>query len=435
MAPDLVELVARARDAGEQTFLFERGLRGATGLAGLGCAFQIVGDGRGARLEQPDGMLLDEEPGPPLAAAALLWKRFSRTIDGQGSPQLPATGLVAMGGFAFDLERQPTGEWSGFPSVLLRVPRLSVVRIGTRTFASALDPEAERLLDLEPGAFRAPGARRLQVAPVQEPGAWTARVQDAVGRLQAGSAAKVVLAREVIARADGAIAAGKVLEALRAAYPSCFTFLVAGDDGTALVGASPELLARRLGRQVVSQPMAGSARRGSDDAEDARLGKQLARSSKDLAEHRLVADHVARALEAVSVRVEAQHVPEVVRFANIQHLATTISSELPSLAPPGVLEVCSLLHPTPAVAGAPPRAALDLIRELEGIERGWYAGAVGWMDSNGDGEFAVALRCGLLWEDGARLYAGVGVMPDSEAAAELTETDLKFRALLEALKS
>jgi isochorismate synthase EntC len=124
--------------------------------------------------------------------------------------------------------------------------------------------------------------------------------------------------------------------------------------------------------------------------------------------------------------------PEVVRFTNIQHLATNVAAKLREPAA-NALELAAALHPTPAVGGWPRAAAEKLIDELEGMERGWYAGAVGWIDARGDGEFAVALRCGLLWEDGARLYAGVGVMPDSNAARELEETELKFKALLTAL--
>ncbi len=124
--------------------------------------------------------------------------------------------------------------------------------------------------------------------------------------------------------------------------------------------------------------------------------------------------------------------PEVVRFTNIQHLATTVTADLRAPAA-DALQLAAALHPTPAVGGWPRAAADALIDELEAMDRGWYAGAVGWMDASGDGEFAVALRCGLLWEDGARLYAGVGVMPDSDAARELEETELKFKALLTAL--
>jgi isochorismate synthase len=244
-------------------------------------------------------------------------------------------------------------------------------------------------------------------------------------------AEKVVLAREVIARGDGVVAAAQVARSLRAAYPACFTYLVAGADGTAFAGASPELLVRRAGRSATSQPMAGSAARGRDDEEDARLARELEASAKDRLEHVVVARHVEDGLRRFSAEVRARG-PEIVRFTNIQHLATTVEARLLEPAP-DALELAAALHPTPAVGGSPTDAALGIIDELEGMERGWYAGAVGWIDGRGDGEFAIALRCGLLWEDGARLYAGNGVMPDSDAARELAETELKLRALLGAL--
>jgi len=222
-----------------------------------------------------------------------------------------------------------------------------------------------------------------------------------------------------------------VARSLRSAYPSCFIYLVTGADGTAFVGASPELLVRRSGMRAYAQPMAGSVARGATEADDDRLARQLEESAKDGAEHRLVADFVVDALKPFAETVTARP-PEVVRFTNIQHLATAVSADLREPAA-DALELAAALHPTPAVGGWPRAAADSLIDELEAMERGWYAGAVGWIDAHGDGEFAVALRCGLLWEDGARLYAGVGVMPDSVAARELEETELKFKALLTAL--
>jgi salicylate biosynthesis isochorismate synthase/menaquinone-specific isochorismate synthase len=306
-----------------------------------------------------------------------------------------------------------------------------VTRVRGRTFATAAAAGAEDLLELAPTGVRAPAARRLDVTSVRNPVAWTAAVETAAKRLQAGDAAKVVLAREVVARGDGVVSAGMVARSLRAAYPSCFTYLVTGADGTAFAGASPELLVRRSGGRAYSQPMAGSVARGANEADDDRLARQLVESAKDNAEHRIASQFVADALREFSRTVEARE-PEVVRFTNIQHLATTITAELKTPAA-DALDLAAALHPTPAVGGWPRPAAEALIDELEGLERGWYAGAVGWTDGLGDGEFAVALRCGLLWEDGARLYAGVGVMPDSDPARELEETELKFKALLMAL--
>ena len=244
-----------------------------------------------------------------------------------------------------------------------------------------------------------------------------------------------MLAREVVARADGVVGARGVLRALRAAYPSCFTFLVPGSDGTALVGASPELLLRRTGRAAISQPMAGSAGRGADEAEDRRIADALRASGKDRREHAVVVRAVGDALSTLALTVDVPSAPEVATFTNIQHLATTITAELPQTDPPGVLELCAAVHPTPAIAGYPRAEALAMIDDLEGMERGWYAGAVGWVDAAGDGEFALALRCGLLWEDGARLFAGVGVMPDSDPGAEMAETEMKLKPLLGALSA
>lgn len=367
----------------------------------------------------------------PLAAAAEAWRERAAGLDSEGDPHLAGTGPIAVGGFAFRPERQPGGPWSGFPGVLLRLPALSLARVRGRTFATAATPDAAALLEVTAG-FRAPAARHLEVAPARPAAEWTAAVAEAVRRLLAGEAEKVVLAREVLARGDGALGAGAVARSLRSAYPACFTYLLTGSDGTAFAGASPELLIRRSGRSATSQPMAGSIARGRDEAEDDELARRLEGSAKDGAEHALVPRAVAAALEPLSESVELPARPEVVRLTNIQHLATTVRARLSDPAA-GALDLAAALHPTPAVGGHPRAAALRLIEELEGMERGWYAGGVGWTDSRGDGEFAVALRCGLLWEDGARLYAGGGVMPDSDPEAELEETEIKLRALLGAL--
>lgn len=420
--PDLVDVVAAARDEGHDVMLIERPMPDAVSVAALGKAYDLVATRDGVALEDADGMRVDFEAGDDrLGAAARLWRRVGAALPG----------AIAVGGFAYRPDRDPAGAWSGFPAVLFRVPALAVKRSRGRTAISAALPDAEKLLELSPSVVRAPAARRLELTPIRNPLAWTASVETAAARLRAGTAEKVVLAREMLARGDGVVAAGSVVRALRAAYPSCFTYLVTGADGTAFAGASPELLVRRSGRRAECQPMAGSVARGATDADDDRLAQTLALSSKDANEHRLVSSFVVDALRPFAASVEARG-PEVVRFTNIQHLATRVGAELEGSAA-SALELAAALHPTPAVGGWPRAAAQELIDQLEGMERGWYAGAVGWMDACGDGEFAVALRCGLLWEDGARLYAGVGVMPDSDPARELEETELKFKALLSAL--
>jgi salicylate biosynthesis isochorismate synthase/menaquinone-specific isochorismate synthase len=420
--PDLIDLVSAARDSGHEVLLIERPMPDAVSVAALGKAFDLVAAKGGVALEDAAGRVVDFEPGANrLLAASRLWGRFCESLAGP----------IAVGGFAYRPDREPAGPWSGFPALLLRVPALAVTRVRGRTYATAMTPDAEALLELSATAVGAQPARRLEVSSVRNPVAWTAAVGTASARLRAGDAQKVVLAREVLARGDGVVSAAMVARSLRAAYPSCFTYLMTGADGTAFAGASPELLIRRSGDRAFAQPMAGSVARGATDAEDERLARELEDSAKDAVEHRIVSEFVVEALRPFAKSLSARP-PEVVRFTNIQHLATSVNAEL-THPPAGVLELAAALHPTPAVGGWPREAADALIDELEGMERGWYAGAVGWIDGRGDGEFAVALRCGLLWEDGARLYAGVGVMPDSDPARELAETDLKFKALLTAL--
>jgi isochorismate synthase len=419
--PDLVDLVSVARDAGHEVMLVERPMPDAISVAAIGRVLDLAAAPGGVALEDVDGRRLDFESGDDrIGAAARLWKRISGSL-----------GAIAIGGFAYRPDREPGGAWSGFPALLFRVPALAVMRRRGRTFVYAATPEADDLLDLAPNAVRAPAAHHLDVTPVRNPLAWTAAVQSAAARLRAGEAEKVVLAREVIARGDGVISAGTVARGLRAAYPSCFTYLVSGADGTAFAGASPELLVRRSGSRAFAQPMAGSVARGATDAEDDRLAAELTASGKDLAEHRLVSRFVVDAMRPFAATISADE-PEVVRFTNIQHLATSVEAELKDPAA-DLLTLAAALHPTPAVGGWPRVRADVLIDQLEAMERGWYAGAVGWMDQSGNGELAVALRCGLLWEDGARLYAGNGMMPDSDPARELAETELKLKALLTAL--
>ena len=418
--PDLVDLVTAARDAGHEVMLIERPMPDAVSVAGIGRALDIVAAPGGVAVENADGKTIDFEPGENrVLAASRLWGRIA-TSD-----------ALAVGGFAYRPDREPGGAWSGFPALLFRVPALAVMRRRGRTLVVSATEDAEALLDLTATTARAPSARKLDVSPVRNPLAWTAAVESAAARLRAGGAEKVVLAREVIAHGDGVVAAGTVVRSLRAAYPSCFTYLISGADGTAFAGASPELLVRRAGARAFAQPMAGSVARGASDSEDERLADALVQSTKDADEHRVVSQFVVDALRPFSAGVSARG-PEVVRFTNIQHLATSVSADLNHPAA-DALTLAAALHPTPAVGGWPREAADALIDALEGMERGWYAGAVGWIDGRGDGELAIALRCGLLWEDGARLYAGVGVMPDSDPARELEETELKFKALLTAL--
>ena len=301
------------------------------------------------------------------------------------------------------------------------VPEQLAERMAARV--AALRDDALPLLDPAP-------AGRFKIASVAPPEHYVEAVARAVERIRAGALEKVVLAREVAVHAPTPHDAAAVFGVLRSAFGSCFVFC-AGRGESAFVAASPELLVRREGLRASSVALAGSIRRSADPAVDDHLGEQLLGSAKDREEQAIVTHRIGRALRPHAVWVAAPSEPTVIKVANIQHLATPIRAQLTH--PISVVELAGLLHPTPAVGGEPFAVAEPLIPALEGIDRGWYAGPVGWTDANEDGEFCVALRCALLRGTEARLYAGVGVVRDSDPAAELAETEVKLGALLPVL--
>lgn len=272
-----------------------------------------------------------------------------------------------------------------------------------------------------------PAAARLPPPPRQpDRQAWSAVVEEALARIGDGRLSKVVLAREVTVDMQQPIEVAAVVDRLRDEQPACFTY-AAG----AYVGASPELLARREGQDVLSRPMAGTVSQGGTPGEDRRLVTAMAASAKEQAEHRLVVGDVRTKLGRLCDPCWAEG-PEVVRLSTVAHLATTVRGRLldPAVS---ALAIATLLHPTPAVAGVPQGAALAAIAELEGFDRGLYAGPVGWVDARGDGEWAVALRSAILDGTRARLVAGAGIVAGSDPDAEWEETEAKLAAMRSAL--
>ncbi len=273
-------------------------------------------------------------------------------------------------------------------------------------------------------------AGRYEVVSAAPPEHFEEAVARAVSRIADGEFQKIVLAREVQVHAPAVYDPAAVVGVLREAFPSCFTYCV-GRGGAAFLGATPELLVRRDGLRAGTLALAGSTRRSADPAVDDHLGEQLMRSAKDREEQAIVSRRIERSLAPHSVWVTTAPEPVVVRVANIQHLATPIRAQL--AAPVSAVELAGALHPTPAVGGEPLEVAGPLIPALEGLDRGWYAAPVGWTDTSEDGEFCVALRCALVVGSVARCYAGVGVVRDSDPAAELAETEIKLQAMLPVL--
>jgi isochorismate synthase len=268
---------------------------------------------------------------------------------------------------------------------------------------------------------------RYEVVSAMPPAHYEQAVARGTQRIRAGELEKVVLAREVEVHAPRAHDAAAIIGLLREAFRSCYVFAVGRGDATFLA-ASPELLIRREGQRASTVALAGSIRRSADPAVDDHLGEQLLNSAKDREENAIVARRIAATLRPHAVWVTVAPEPVLVRVANIQHLGAAIRAQLRE--PIGAVMLAGLLHPTPAVGGDPDEVALEMIPALEGLDRGWYAGPVGWTDSMGDGEFCVALRCALLRGELASCFAGAGIVRDSDPAAELAETEVKLGALL-----
>ena len=357
---------------------------------------------------------------------------------------LPAgAGAVWVGGFAFDPEGGASPSWSSLPPASMVLPELSVCRSDGATFvslnamvgpgddaagkAAALEARLAGLRDGPLPMLDPHPTSPTEIRSARPPGEFEEAVAAATGMIDAGEMNKVVLAREVVVTAGAAHDPAALFGAMREQFPSCFCFCC-GTPEAAFIGASPELLVRRSGAGVSTAALAGSTRRSSDPAVDDHLGEQLLRSDKDRREHEIVAERIVRALRPHAVWVEAAAEPAIVKVANIQHLATPVIAQLAE--PRSAVELAGMLHPTPAVGGEPWPDAAAAIAELEGMDRGWYAGPVGWMDATEDGEFCVALRSALLRDREARLYAGVGVVAGSDPAAELAETEVKLDALM-----
>ncbi|MBN1094056.1 isochorismate synthase [Blastococcus sp. TML/M2B] len=368
----------------------------------------LVGWGEAARLEVS---------GPTaLADAAAWWEGFTAGLDVDDDLAVPGSGPVLFGSIAFD----PAAGTSVFV-----VPEVVVgLRDGVGWLTTVGTAPAELPV---PVPLDGPGPRLRYADGALDPATWCAAVDAAVARIDAGELEKVVLARDLLVSAEPALDPRRLLRRLAARFPDCWTFAVDG-----LLGATPELLLRRTGRQLSSRVLAGTAARGAG-AEDDRLAAALLGSTKDRAEHALAVDSLVRALEPYCDRLTAPAEPALLTLANVRHLATDVVGTQRGTA--GLLELVGAVHPTAAVCGTPTPDAAALIRELEGMDRGRYAGPVGWLDARGDGEFGLALRCAELTPDGgARLFAGCGIVAGSEPAAELAETQAKFAAFQNALE-
>ncbi|MFF7249158.1 isochorismate synthase DhbC [Embleya sp. NPDC008237] len=279
-----------------------------------------------------------------------------------------------------------------------------------------------------------PATTAWDIRPVPAPEAYGAGVAEAVRRMRAGTLDKVVLARTLELRSAEPPDIPVLLQRLARRDPQGYTFAVPGvRAGSTLIGASPELLVSRSGRNVLANPLAGSAKRSTDPAEDVRRATGLLESEKDLHEHAVVVAAVRAALAPLCETLEVPERPTLVCTAAMWHLSTTVTGTLPAQDPASALELACALHPTPAVCGTPTATARRTIADLEPFDRGLYTGMVGWGDAHGDGEWVVTIRCAEADADTLRLYAGAGIVAASSPEAEIAETEAKFRTFLHAV--
>lgn len=363
-----------------------------------------------------------------------------------GDVDAPFGGPHFFAGLAFRDEVEP-GE--PFPAARVFVPRWQVAKAGTTTTAVAnllVKPGAE-LGALAERVWRAHAkftGFRYREAPATEeatPGApifttaetgdYRGAVARALEKIEAGEFRKIVLARARDVTADRPLHPLRMLNGLRQRFPDCYSFSFANGRGQSFIGASPERLVRASRGVLETEALAGSIRRGVGASEDAALASALLASEKDLREQRDVLEDIVARLRPLGLTLEFGPRPLLRRLANVQHLHTPVRAVLPETV--RLLDVLAALHPTPAVGGSPRAAAVERIRELEGFPRGLYAGALGWLNARGGGEFFVGIRSALVDGATARVFAGAGIVAGSTPEKEFAETELKFRAMLGAL--
>ncbi|MFI7611684.1 isochorismate synthase MenF [Nonomuraea terrae] len=366
----------------------------------------LVGWGEAARVAVP--------PGPGRFAWAREWLATvlgdAQVDDGV---RHPGSGPVAFGSFTFDE--------NAHGSVLV-VPRAVLTRRGGRAWLTTIGEAPVKTFS----PITDPGRISYGDGSLSAP-EWERVVARAARRIREGELEKVVLARDLLATAERPIDVRLLLMRLARRYPECYTFSVAG-----LVGATPELLIRRTGQEIESLVLAGTTPRGTGPADDFARGAALFASPKDRHEHECAIASVRETLAPLCSSLTTPDEPELLVLPNVQHLASHVTGRLADGA--SVLDVVAAMHPTAAVGGTPTRTAIEVIRELEGMDRAGYAGPVGWIDANGDGEWGIALRSGLVQGRRARLFAGGGIMGDSDPAAELAEAQAKFRVMQYALE-
>lgn len=373
---------------------------------------------------------------------AQAWRQLAADALIDTPTAMPGTGPILMGGFTFDPLTPAQPMWDGFPDARLVLPQITVTLADDQAWIThnlVVDP-ASRYEVVDDSLALAEDLCRSAAPPIDTKASlalqgddreiWIDLVRQAAAGLGDGELEKVVMARAVTARADLPLSPSHALSILRSTYPDCFLFSFTR-GGRTFLGATPEQLIRLHGRDVETMCLAASIARGRDPEEDQRLGDALLGSDKERQEHRLVLSMIRSELGAVCDEIVHPDEPTLLKLGNVQHLYTPMRARRREGVT--VFDVLERLHPTPAVGGTPRPLAMEFIRRYEGFHRGWYASPVGWVDLREEGEFAVALRSAVVEGETATLFAGCGIMPDSDPAAEYEESCLKLRPMMHAL--
>lgn len=393
-----------------------------------------------------------EKSGPSrFSETAATWDELCSEALIEPMAGAPLGGPLLMGGFSFDPGPTAGRLWDGYPEARMVLPRACVVSSGGcswLTLNAVLCPgdtpeqhgiEIERMRRAVMARQTASGDHFLcgdtgwdapVLSELGSPARWRAEVASAAAAVRRGALRKVVLARAVRLQGERPFGSATALRRLAAGYPTCVVFAVARGD-TCFLGATPERLLKVRDGQVSTVCLAGSYARGATDEADRQLGEALLADAKERSEHALVLSAMTDVMKASCTQLDVPGLPEVLKLRNVQHLCTPLSGRLA----PGesILRIVERLHPTPSVGGTPREVALKFIREHEGLDRGWYAGPVGWVDYKGEGDFAVAIRAALLRGSQATLFAGCGIVADSDPEREFEESCIKLTPMLTAL--
>ncbi|WP_173915777.1 isochorismate synthase MenF [Halobacillus sp. Marseille-Q1614] len=353
------------------------------------------------------------------------------------------TGLVAIGGFSFDSKEEKAFPWEAFPDSQMTIPMYLLTNKGDSSFLTTnllifkedhkqqilhqIKSDKNHLLHGERTEVRLPVCTNTSEIQPEE---WKDSVKKATEDIKNGELEKVVLARELRVAFKEDVQLAAVIEKLAATQPNSYIFTVES-DGEHFIGATPERLAKVDNQQLVSTCLAGTTPRGKNDEEDKKLGQALLDDPKNCQEHEFVVQMIRQAVEACCYNIDIPEKPVLYPLRNLQHLYTPVTATLEEGYT--LLDVVSRLHPTPALGGMPQKKSVEYIRNHEVLNRGWYAGPVGWFDGRNNGEFAVAIRSALIQKDEASLFAGCGVVEDSDPETEYDETGVKLKPMLSVL--